>query len=1058
MANNVHFSTQVPKIYVPSLSVPKVPSPRLWGKSLPTPFKSTVDYPGIERRHIKDLGDVWLGNPITGTRQLRETLEDNNAEWLVYVPLLNRVVGTGLLIKERALEPVLKGNYTEAFINSLETLGNSLDILSNPVKSLMPWAGGGSSTDFLKSMGWVEDSYREVYQWNTGDFVLDILGETISDPLNWVSFGQKQVLKLSVDSLEELTTSITKVLSRNLDEVGMSLIKQDTITELAKEVATKSADDTTRVVENFIDAINRSKRLLADELTRPNFKYKDLALIRNQINSLTLSPSQIDDITQGIVDLRLANKYSWYRSISRTLQYGKDLDTALLKAAFGVSPMLGVPKLIFDKVKDPFLKPMLQKIKLRKTNALTKPTRNLVTELKDDIKYIRTNNKAYYKNTYALFNDVMKDYNISVDDLINWYVKKLHNVDPINFTEEAFNNEFKEYLLRRMPKLEALVNPYSLNKNLDYIVKGVKETAQTLNIIPEQLDEFISGIENCSLVEFLMTELYTQEQYSKMLNEADLFWNTPKGKVYSTPESKLYYIKDVLLKDAGFSKGNLLEFLRNLHDTNITEYTRLLSTMSYVGLTLDNIQETFSIMNMLHADPNNLFLKNKLRELLKTSKIGIPMTKDLAELNYKTMVKRMREMQRQSIKTVFDDPKKNEAFFNKLADTSEKRSVIEQNIKLNVYSSVEEYNELHKPMLKVFREELNIYNESVSHFVNDTKVFKDLINNKYKVGGFKFYNYELRYDLDAIRNGYKVGMRNTGDGVIHINLDAMREIYERQGWKNPLRSAPLDYNFETLDDFITFSLYHEQAHDVLQQLATETSYDYETRLNEWALKQFMVTNMSKDTRLLVEGIEDYIDYYIDSLGVLDPTSLKDMRVMPIDVLNTFVEKVNNLKELIKKADTKELQYVLDAVKMKAPKVSKIYNAVYDIMSKEPVDYVVADIKSLLKTGQDLFVYEEVNAGQVIDINRMLVDEYISQSEIYKELSQMTSPLRKSIMNLLSTGGDTQWVLSFKKLLTTIDNNNNLVDLLNYAPIVNFSDNKEFNKYLYHHKSLRTYST
>ena len=134
MANNVHFSTQVPKIYVPSLSVPKLPAPRLWGKTLPTPFKSTVDYPGIERRHVKDLGDIWLGNPITGTRQLRETLEDNDTDWLVYVPLLNRVVGTGLLVKERALEPLMEGKPGVAFINTLESFGNSLDILSNPVK------------------------------------------------------------------------------------------------------------------------------------------------------------------------------------------------------------------------------------------------------------------------------------------------------------------------------------------------------------------------------------------------------------------------------------------------------------------------------------------------------------------------------------------------------------------------------------------------------------------------------------------------------------------------------------------------------------------------------------------------------------------------------------------------------------------------------------------------------------------------------------------------------------------------------------------------------------
>ena len=143
MANNVPLSTDVPKIYVPSLSAKQLYVPHIQAKHLATPFKSTTKPRQVERRHVKDLGDIILGHPLYGTRQLRDTLEDE-AEWANYVPILNRIVGAGVMAKERFLEPVSKGQNGVAVINTLESLGNSLDILANPVKSLMSWAGGGS--------------------------------------------------------------------------------------------------------------------------------------------------------------------------------------------------------------------------------------------------------------------------------------------------------------------------------------------------------------------------------------------------------------------------------------------------------------------------------------------------------------------------------------------------------------------------------------------------------------------------------------------------------------------------------------------------------------------------------------------------------------------------------------------------------------------------------------------------------------------------------------------------------------------------------------------------
>ena len=119
----------LPTLNTPSLSVPSFQNllyvPRLKG-----PKVGESNYIGKqeERLYAKDLGDIILGNPLTGTKQLRETLKKHGAIDLIYVPILNRVAGTLFMIKDRTVDPLIKGDITTAFINSLETVGSTLEL------------------------------------------------------------------------------------------------------------------------------------------------------------------------------------------------------------------------------------------------------------------------------------------------------------------------------------------------------------------------------------------------------------------------------------------------------------------------------------------------------------------------------------------------------------------------------------------------------------------------------------------------------------------------------------------------------------------------------------------------------------------------------------------------------------------------------------------------------------------------------------------------------------------------------------------------------------------
>ena len=127
----------VPHLYVPSLSAKKLYVPHINVPHISVPFKGRMPKE-IEQRYATDLGDILLGNPIAGTKQLQNTLKKHDLDDLIEVPLLNRIVGAGLMIQDRAVDPLLKGDVGTFIINSLETAGQSLDILANPVKSLLP--------------------------------------------------------------------------------------------------------------------------------------------------------------------------------------------------------------------------------------------------------------------------------------------------------------------------------------------------------------------------------------------------------------------------------------------------------------------------------------------------------------------------------------------------------------------------------------------------------------------------------------------------------------------------------------------------------------------------------------------------------------------------------------------------------------------------------------------------------------------------------------------------------------------------------------------------------
>ena len=474
-------TNNVPRIYVPSLSVPKLKVPKLYVPRMETPGKGT--YKKAERKHVKDLGDILLGDPISGTKQLQHTLQDNGYGYYREVPFINRILGLQLLWKERFFEPMSEGEYWVAGINTLETLGSSLDILANPVKALLPWAGGGSGEDFLRSMGWMEGEYRETYQWDTGNGIVDFVGEMFSDPVNWFSFGANGVVKSIIKNPDDMAKQVLK-------EMPDDIVREST-EQTTKNVVKTALKNNTELNEEFLRAYYKNSQAQYDELY--NILKKELGDNRKLVQALkqnrsTLTPDIIkaspktsrkyllrraevedlthmfkmtkdlkarDDVLQAFTSMRNTKGYQTLQYWRKVHAGAKAIDNALLDIAIATTPPLGLMKALYKYGVDPIFntvwKATVTKFKqVNLDNVLDIQETSAVAAKEIEHKV----NAAYTKVTKD-WNTFFKEFNtnLNTDVLRRMYRNIELNTNDADFSIELLNHKFYVELYEEIPEL-----------------------------------------------------------------------------------------------------------------------------------------------------------------------------------------------------------------------------------------------------------------------------------------------------------------------------------------------------------------------------------------------------------------------------------------------------------------------------------------------------------------------------------------------------------------------------------------------------------------------------
>ena len=602
---NVPISTSYSGLRTPSFSAPKLNAPTLNVPKLNAP---TLNAPGLKirqrpmkpkRRHVADIGDIILGNPITGTKQLRETLKDNGLEDLVYTPLLNRVAGFALMTKERFVEPLAEGKPGVAFINTLETFGNTLDIIANPIKSLMPWAGGGTAADFAKSMGWIEDEYREIYQWDTGSWIVDIAGEVISDPANWFTLGGKQLAKGGSDLL---TTSARKVIKETAPKITDDVA--EIVTRKYVRHITDSADD---IAIKVLNDLQDTRKFYQEQLSRLTDK-KAKALVRKNIRALNQLIEQPDLLKTMYDSIQSTNGYRLYRSAKQMQSFGKTLDDSVMKLALASTPLTAVGALTYKYALSPTFKHLYKLyVDNLKDGDVQKVLNNRASALRVTRKQIAATSRELHYKEWEPFIKILKDANVTDEALINLYKQVIDEYAHRGFDRTQLDEIFLDRIKTVIPELNTDITDTRINTQLKDLVRAVGEDAIVLAnheqritaALVEQLDKDINDFFLGPKRAAKTSKRFQNYNVLERLDYIDRRLLTVNGKYYGLRKLDLY--------------------IREAHKLNPEALGTVMAILDYLGITTNNSKEIYNLMKAKDLD--------KLRSVIEFAKQGSASTK-----------------------------------------------------------------------------------------------------------------------------------------------------------------------------------------------------------------------------------------------------------------------------------------------------------------------------------------------------------------------------------------------------------------------------------------------
>lgn len=541
---------------------------------------------------------------------------------------------------EKNLKPLFAGKPKEAGLNLLMNLGETVDVIANPIKGLIQEGSEG----FIKGTG-LSDAGRVNYNYDTGSVITDMALELITDPLNWISFGGAAVIKTG-----------TKTLSRTLTEDIVNNAVRATNAQITTEGLNIGTEGAARI---FKTVSNATAKLAKDTLNINNKLDKEAqttfvrtSIQRALVNALkkevpTLTNTQISDILKQVTRNTRNGRYqkSAYTHIQNitldqlstdvlkgisAMQYYTDsfqnrlIKNSLFSSGFGIG--MDLFKSNFDNIKTWMSNLTLNKLK---PHNLFNENKGVDITRWDEVKAFWEVCSEY---TNALTNEIsprdldslymLLSEQLTRDKQLIKEILDTYNLNPIKqagaldgIFKQLYGVEFREYIAQLKYINSVENNKYTeFIDYAEYIDKNILQTAYAKSSkVPIKTNAQLYSSK--SLESFTKKQSKLVENISKVFSKKDININTNVDKLYVLKESNTY-INDLLVNDPAISTAineitsseGVGIFLQKIKD-DINAYNPEASAEILDAInTIERAGSTFANLKELHNNIAGLIL------------------------------------------------------------------------------------------------------------------------------------------------------------------------------------------------------------------------------------------------------------------------------------------------------------------------------------------------------------------------------------------------------------------------------------------------------------------
>ena len=510
---------------------------------------------------LNSIAGLFTGNP-DGYAGFKKGHYSKKAGWLNKIPLINTLIRLNDYVYSSYTKPISKGEWSITGLNLLQAVGEDADWLSNIIKgAVIETATGFKTGDFKNhnplvgmSQGMVSNSAgRKTYTYDIDpehywDGSINLALEAVSDPMNWLTLGTKQLV---VEGLQAGEAKIAKAfIDSGLDtvvkEAGEETSKQwmkGIIKNVARSAITGTEISAEAISEQLLKSAGRrlgteaASQITTEAIQQVGKVVAEIAQTTSERMSMNIVRSliKVDDIATAPSKAILIAPFKTIKQVKKI--YNTRLLRSLepfLKGSEEVLDILDYDKLmthVSDTTDALAIAAEQSGVKGLQSgtirNLVTRNTRNTIAEIQDIIFHALHNDKTKI-DFKAIKEEILKylvdkkgwDSSKTVEE---WFAAYTQAINKLAAKQSTFKKLVKP-MQKLGNKLTAINKNIALQQSPQYLnmllklkfaedlFKNAKQLQQFIDKSPEEIINMVSqAVEDAKKATSLFKSLDTSE-------------------------------------------------------------------------------------------------------------------------------------------------------------------------------------------------------------------------------------------------------------------------------------------------------------------------------------------------------------------------------------------------------------------------------------------------------------------------------------------------------------------------------------------------------------------